>query len=149
MAEIAARRCGSPVTFELSIMNVDKPMLDFLEIDERLQQLAAHPVQLTRAATFAEKAGIFPGATFVVGADTIVRLADPQYYGGSPERRDDAIASIAAHGCQFLVFGRLAKGQFCTLAGLELPPALRALCDEVPQSEFREDVSSTEIRMHE
>lgn len=148
MAEIAARRLGAPVTFELSITNVDKPTLDFLEIDDRLRQFASHPVQLTRAATFAEKAAIFPGATFVVGADTIERLADTRYYGDSHERRDAALAAIATRGCRFLVFGRVVEKRFQTLACLNLPSALRGLCDEVPPAEFREDISSTELRMH-
>ena len=56
MAEIAAARCGAPVTLELSIANVDKPTLDFLEIDDRLAGLSDYPVLLTRAATFVEKA---------------------------------------------------------------------------------------------
>ena len=44
MAEIASARCGAPVTLELSIANVDKPTLDFLEIDARLAGLADYPV---------------------------------------------------------------------------------------------------------
>jgi nicotinamide mononucleotide (NMN) deamidase PncC len=147
MAEIAARRLGAPVTFELSITNVDKPTLDFLEIDDRLRQFANQPVQLTRAATFAEKAAVFPGATFVVGADTIERLADTRYYGDSHERRDAALAAIGTRGCRFLVFGRVVEQRFQTLEYLSLPSALRGLCDEVPPAEFREDISSTELRM--
>ena len=37
MAEIASERLGAPTTFELSIANVDKPPLDFIELDDRLQ----------------------------------------------------------------------------------------------------------------
>jgi nicotinamide mononucleotide (NMN) deamidase PncC len=146
MAEIAAARCGAPVTFELSITNVDKPPLDFIEIDERLAGLAGQPVLLTRAATFAEKAWRTPGAAFVVGADTIARIGEVRYYGDDDTRRDDAIATIAGQGCRFLVFGRLADGTFRSLAELDLPAGLRALCDEVPEAEFRDDVSSTELR---
>jgi hypothetical protein len=148
MAEIAAQRLGAPVTFELSITNVDKPMLDFVEIDDRLRQLADRPVLLTRAATFVEKAAIVPGAVFMVGVDTVARLSDPLYYGGSRERRDAAVAAIAERGCRFLVFGRVAQKRFRTLSGLELSDDLRALCDEVPQEDFREDVSSTDLRMY-
>lgn len=148
MAEIAAQRCGAPVTFELSIVNVDKPTLDFLEIDERLRQFAGQPVLLTRAATFVEKAAITPGAVFVAGVDTIARLGKPQYYDGSVERRDAAIAAIAERGCRFLVFGRVVQDRFCTLSDLDLPNALRALCDEVPPQEFREDISSTNLRLN-
>jgi nicotinamide mononucleotide (NMN) deamidase PncC len=146
MAEIAAARLGETVLLELSIANVDKPPIDFLEIDDRLQQLAALPVALTRAATFVEKAALFPGATFVVGADTISRIADPVYYANSVERRDAAIAAIAARGCRFLVFGRTFGGQFAPLNELNLPVELRVLCKGVSGAEFRDDSSSTAVR---
>jgi nicotinamide mononucleotide (NMN) deamidase PncC len=147
MAELAAERLGVPITLELSTTNVDKPPLDFLEIDNRLRQLADFTVLLTRAPTFVEKAAIFPGSTFVVGADTIARIADPAYYGGSAERRDAAIAAVASSGCRFLVFGRDVGGRFVTLTSLDLPSALRMLCEEVPESEFRDDSASTRLRV--
>jgi nicotinamide mononucleotide (NMN) deamidase PncC len=146
MAEIAAAHCGMPVTFELSIANVDKPPLDFLELADRLGPLTAHPVLVTRAPTFVEKAQLAPGCTFVVGADTIERIAEPRYYHGAASERDAAIAAISAAGCRFLVFGRLHEGRFQTLASLPLPPALRSLCDEVDESAFRLDISSTQLR---
>jgi hypothetical protein len=146
MAEIAAARLREPVLLELSIANVDKPPLDFLEIDDRLQQLTTFPVALTRAATFVEKAALFPGATFVVGADTIARIAEPVYYANSVERRDASIADIAARGCRFLVFGRTFGGQFGTLNELDLPVELRALCEGVSGAEFRDDSASTKLR---
>ena len=86
-------RCGAPVTLELSIANVDKPTLDFLEIDARLAGLADYPVLLTRAATFAEKAALCRAPMFVVGADTIARIADEKYYDGDYKQRDSAIAA--------------------------------------------------------
>ncbi len=146
MAQIAAARCGVPVTFELSILNVDKPPLDFLAIDDRLTGLAGRPVLLTRAATFAEKARLAPGTTLVVGADTIRRIGAVRYYGDDPARRDAAVAALVDHGCRFLVFGRATDGELQGLDELDLPARLRALCDEVPESEFRDDISSTELR---
>ena len=146
MAEIAAARCQAHVALELSIANVDKPTLDFLEIEERLAGLADHPVLLTRAATFAEKATLLPGAVFVVGADTIARIADENYYGGDHKKRDSALARLAALGCRFLVFGRAVNGRFCLPSDLNLPSQLRAMCDEVSESEFRQDICSTELR---
>jgi nicotinamide mononucleotide (NMN) deamidase PncC len=145
MAAVASRRFGAPVTWELSITNVDKPPLDFIEISDRLAALAGRRVLLTRAATFVEKAALAPGCTFVVGADTVERIGDPEYYGDAG-KRDATIAQIARHGCRFLVFGRFMGGRFCTLRDLDLPEALRELCDEVPEAEFREDLSSSHIR---
>jgi hypothetical protein len=147
MAEVAERRLGQPAEFEISILNVDKPPLDFLEIQRRCGQFSAdQALWLTRAATFEEKSRVFPGATFVVGADTLRRIADPRYYGSDPAACQEAIEQIAARGCRFLVFGRQEAGRFVGLSDLDLPLALRALCEEVPAAEFREDTSSTEIR---
>ncbi|MEX2092162.1 MAG: CinA family protein [Pirellulales bacterium] len=146
MAEIASARCGAPVAMELSIANVDKPTLDFLEIDERLVGLGNYAVVLTRAATFVEKAALFPGAVFAVGSDTIARIADEKYYDGNCDKRDSAIAGIAVHGCRFLVFGRVVDGRFTLPSDLNLPSQLRDLCDEVRECEFRQDICSTELR---
>ncbi len=150
MAAIAASRLGCPVAFELSITNVDKPPLDFLEIDSRLKALrredANRRVLLTDAPTFRAKSALFPGCTFVVGADTMVRIADSQYYTGEAGSFDAAIQQIADRGCRFLVFGREIEGDFRVLSDLVLPPALENLCDEVTDDEFREDVSSTTLR---
>jgi nicotinic acid mononucleotide adenylyltransferase len=146
MATIAAERLGQPVTFELSIMNVDKPPLDFVEIADRLQHLGSERVLLTRASRFTEKARIAPGCTFVVGSDTVVRIGDAKYYDSDANARDAAIAQIAHARCRFLVFGRILNGKFQALSDQPVPLALRALCDEVPESVFREDVSSTELR---
>ena len=145
--EVAQRELGTPVAFELAIENVDKPPLDYREIAERLGQFPdSQPVWLTRAPTFLRKSQLFPGATFVVGADTIVRLADPRYYGGDPVSWAVAIDSIAANGCRFLVVGRLMDGSFRSLDQLDLPASLRQLCREIPESKCRVDVSSTELR---
>ena len=149
IAEVATKRLDVPVSLELSTTNVDKPPLDFLEIDDRLRQLADFSVILTRAPTFVEKAAIFPGSTFVVGADTIARIADVAYYNANAASRDAAIATIAKSGCRFLVFGRNVDGRFITLANLDLPASLRKLCDEVPESEFRDDNASTRLRLGE
>jgi hypothetical protein len=141
----ATKRLGK-VAYEISITNVDKPPIDFIEIQNRLNGIGEHDVVLTTAPTFREKAALLPNTTFVVGIDTLVRIADPRYYHDNPAERDQAIADIAAAGCRFLVFGRELKGDFCCLADVELPTALRDLCEAVPESEFHEDVSSTELR---
>lgn len=147
MVQIAQARLQEKVAFEISVTNVDKPPLDYYEIEHRLQGFGrGDQVWLTRAPTFVEKASLFPGVTFLVGADTIRRIADEKYYGGSAAARDQAIAALAAHQVHFLVFGRLVDEDFQTLATLPLPDALLQLCDEVPEAEFREDLSSTALR---
>ena len=151
MAEVAARLLGCRVDFEISITNVDKPPLDFIEIDRRARQFStaqdvSETVWLSRAPRFVDKAELFPGATFVVGADTIARIGQARYYAGQEAALEEAIARIAASGCRFLVFGRQVEGVFRTLRELPIPPQLAQLCQEVPQAEFRDDISSTQLR---
>jgi nicotinic acid mononucleotide adenylyltransferase len=146
MAQIASQRYGKPVTFELSITNVDKRPLDFIEIQDRLEGLSGCPVLLTCAPTFVEKSQLAAGCVFVVGSDTIRRIADPVYYNGDTTLCDAAISAIKERGCRFLVFGRNMEGTFTSLSALRIPAMLRAICDEVPQSEFSADISSTELR---
>jgi len=146
MAEVASVRYGRSVTFELSITNVDKPPLDFVELADRLEQLKGRRVLLTRAPTFAEKARLAPGCSFIVGVDTLERIRDPRYYDGDVSQRDAAIDAIASQGCRFLVFGRSRGDDFVTLPKLKLPAPLVALCDDVSEDVFREDVSSTKLR---
>ena len=147
MAEVAAARLGVPVDHEISIENVDKPPLNFADLQVRSEQFAPdEAVWFTRAPTFVEKSRLFPGAIFIVGADTVTRIGDPRYYGDDVARRDTALAAIAAAGCRFLVFGRKVGERFETLADVALPPALAALCEGVPADAFRDDVSSTELR---
>ena len=146
MAQLAQRQPGRPAASELALVNVDKPPPDLLEITKRQDGPPGRLVWLTRAATFLAKAKLFPGATFIVGADTIVRIADPRYYQDDPTRAAAAIDMLVAHGCRFLVFGRRVDGAFRTLSNSQLPESLRAICREVPAADFHADVSSTEIR---
>lgn len=146
MARLAADRTGLPIEHEISIFNVDKPPLDFIEMASRAAHFAAdEPLWFTRAATFVEKCALFPGATFVVGADTISRIAEAKYYGGEPACQQ-AFDRLAATGCRFLVFGRSCQGQWQSLADLRLPESLGRLCEEIPAAHFRHDISSTELR---
>jgi hypothetical protein len=58
-------------------------------------------------------------------------------------------AKLRHLGCSFLVAGRCdSEGRFLTLANLEVPEVLPrgGLFEEIPASEFRADVSSTELR---
>jgi hypothetical protein len=139
---------GGPVAYELSVTNVDKPTLTPAEVRRRLAQFCWHaPLWLTRAPTFVEKAARFPGVAFVVGVDTAARILQPRYYQDSEERMQQALAAIRGHGCSFLVAGRAdATGRFVTLADLAIPPAQADLFRMIPDTEFRLDLSSTQLR---
>jgi hypothetical protein len=91
LAEVAASILGAPVDFELSVLNVDKPPLSAEEILRRAGQFTNRVyLWITRAPTFAEKAELFPEATFVIGADTAERLVSPRYYQGEAQRLTEA-----------------------------------------------------------
>jgi hypothetical protein len=147
MVQHATARLGLRVHLEISVTNADKPELDYLTIKHRTSQAETlGPVVLTRAAKFVDKSRLFPGATFLIGADTALRLDDLRFYNHSIAERERAVSTIAAQDCRFLVFGRLVKQSFLDASRLSLSPTLRSLCEFVPAMEFRVDVSSREIR---
>lgn len=147
MIEIAQETLRLPVAVEISVVNVEKPPLDYFEIERRVRQFPpGQTIWLSRAATFEEKSRLFPGATFLVGVDTLRRIAAPSFYGNDTAACQAAIGRIAGRGCRFLVFGRRMGTGFVRLSDLDLPDALRIICREIPADAFREDVSSTELR---
>lgn len=147
MAEAGQALLGIPVAMEISITNVDKPPLDYHEIARRLGQFPpGQTVCLSRAATFEEKSRLYPGATFLVGVDTLRRIASPRYYPGDATAYLRALERIANRRCRFLVFGRDMGTGFVRISDLELPGVLQAICQEVPPERFREDISSTSLR---
>ena len=148
MARIAEARTGRRVAFELCVANVDKAPLDIATIRARVDGLPAdRDVWLTRSGTFAQKTALFPGATFVLGLDTMVRIGEPRFYADA-DARERALATLHSSGCRFLVFPRLVGDTFLTLDDIQLPPTLRALCDGVSPDEFRMDISSSTLRRH-
>jgi hypothetical protein len=147
LVEAMGKLAGMEVGYELSVTNVDKPALEEAEIRKRLAQFEDHEtVVLTRAETFSKKARLFPGRTFVVGWDTAIRLVAPRYYGGGMADMMVSLAEMLAAGTKFLVAGREDQGTFKTLADVPVPGGFEGLFMDVPEGQFREDISSTQIR---
>jgi hypothetical protein len=147
MAEMGREILGRPVAMELSIVNADKPPLSYAEIQRRLAGFPpGQAVWLTRAGTFEEKSRLFPAAVFLVGSDTLRRIAEPRYYPGGRSACLGALRRIAGRGCRLLVFGRDTGQGFVRLPDLDLPKVLAGICREVPPNRFRDDISSTAIR---
>ena len=155
LARVAGEILGMEVVYELSVVNVDKPPLEESEILSRVSQFAAKgsgsnagkgSVVLTRAETFRKKADLFPNSVFVIGWDTVTRLIDPKYYGGAESAMLTALAEIWAAGCRFLVAGRAGGDVFHTLEEVAIPRGFRPLFQSIPESAFRADISSTELR---
>jgi Cytidylyltransferase-like len=141
----AAQHLGVEVDFELSIHNVDKPALPVETALQRARQFTGRArLWLTRAPTFLEKARLFPGTVFVVGADTAERILAPRYYRDSAALQA-ALDNIRQLGCSFLVAGRVdERGCLRALEHLTVPPDYADLFRGLP--DFRVDISSTQLR---
>jgi hypothetical protein len=148
LARVAEELRQQPLAFEISVTNVDKPPLAGETVRHRLAQFAwKSPVELTRAPTFLEKSRLFPGTTFVVGADTAERLFGPKYYGDDEARMHDALEEIASCGGSFLVAVRIdAAGRVRALNDIPVRRRYADLFTEIPEHRFRFDTSSSEIR---
>jgi hypothetical protein len=156
LAQAAADMTGRPLLFEISVTNVEKPVLALDQLEARIAQLRGEmPVVVTRAPTFVEKAALLQDATFVIGYDTAVRLFDDRLYPAYDPTRDPgrtgsassaAMAAIRGHGGSFLVAGRLKDGVYGTLRDIEQASGFADMIGEIPQELFRADVSSSDIR---
>ncbi|MBM83666.1 MAG: hypothetical protein CMJ78_24165 [Planctomycetaceae bacterium] len=145
MREAAESVLGRPVYFELTVDNADKPPLDFISIATRVAQFKSVPLALTNAPTFQLKSETFPGTTFIVGADTAERIVMPKFYE-STGGVDTALSGFRDQACRFLVAGRERNDDFITLSDLAIPTEFEDLFVELPESAFRRDLSSTELR---
>ncbi|MEM7335195.1 MAG: hypothetical protein AAF490_24165 [Chloroflexota bacterium] len=148
LARTAASLTNQPVGFEISVFNVDKPLLKTEVMLDRLAQFAGRwPVYLTNAPTFIEKARLFPNCTFVVGIDTAVRIINPRYYHDDPTEMEKALTEFRDLGCRFLVAGRVnQEGRFLKLSDMHIPADFHPIFSAIPDTLFRKDVSSTQLR---
>lgn len=147
LGKVAHELLKTRLAFELSAINVDKPPLEAEEIKRRLGQFSKRSCLLvSNSPLFSNKARLFPGSTFVIGFDTATRLIDSTYYNGSEKEMYRALSEIQDHSCHFLVAGRISEGKFRQLSDLDIPLRLQGLMQEIPESRFRVDQSSSEIR---
>ncbi len=147
LARVASKMLNAPVAYELSVSNVDKPPLPEQVIRDRVSQFAGQgTVIVTDARLFSEKAKLFPGGKLIIGTDTLSRLVDPRYYEDDEVRMLLALSEIETSGGGFLVAGRLQGGRYRALADVAVPPRFSGMFEEIPESSFREDLSSSELR---
>ena len=173
LAQAAEEALGERPAFEISVVNVDKPPLDPAEVERRLAQFeAGETVVLTAAETFIKKARLFSGRTFVIGWDTAIRLVAPRYYVSGDQSTSSlpiprgrvreeaeqtgnetamlgALAEMWTAGARFLVAGRRVGDRFHTLDDVPVPPGFEPIFNSIPEVEFRDDISSSEIRERE
>ncbi|MDR1964128.1 MAG: hypothetical protein LBQ50_10150 [Planctomycetaceae bacterium] len=153
MIGIAEQRLGNQVALEISIQNVDKPPLDYIELEYRLHEIEKtrpeQAVWFTRTPLFEDKSEIFSGTTFIVGADTLRRFANLQFYHENTHQLHDVLRLIAFHNCRFLVFARQGHRGIESLETMNIPDMLRSLCDEIPPTTFAMNISSSDFRRNE
>ncbi len=146
MAKLASEKLGEPVHFEISLTNVDKPPIDFISLNKRLDSLREYKdenfigsVCLTNAPLFLQKATLFPNSTFIVGADTINRIFDAKYYDATVNT-PAILKHFKEKNVRFMVFYRKS-------VKLHINPEVLEFCEIVPVDEYEDDgISSTEIR---
>lgn len=145
LAQTAAKILQGNVAFELSIHNVEKPAIDPSIVQQRLTQFASHSVVLTNMPRFYEKSAVLAGHCFVVGADTAVRIVDDNFYETKADLHR-ALDAIRWNGCWFLVAARQVGQQVLTLQDANIPSEFADLFEEIPETDFRLDISSTQLR---
>jgi len=146
MAEQAFNKLGKKVHFEVSLTNVDKPPIDLISLQERLDSLRKYKhevffggVLLTVAPLFVQKVNLFENATFIIGADTANRLFKTRYYRNEEDMRD-MLEHFRNRNTHFLVFQR--KG-----VDIELEPEILDICEVIPLDDYLDNgTSSTSIR---
>jgi hypothetical protein len=150
LAKLASRLLGKEVAFELSLHNVDKPDLAIDDVRQRVLPFAGKAdIWLTRAPTFVQKARLFPGTVFVVGADTAARVVSARYYPTSADQRL-AIQTLLELQSSFLVAARVdTAGHLQALDDLALTPEWLPLFRGIDPRAFRVDISSTALRAQE
>jgi len=147
LAGVATHFLGREVRYELAVFNVDKPPLAANEVRRRIAQFRDQAaILLTRAPRFVEKARLFPSSAFVIGWDTALRLVHARYYDDSDRLMTEALEEMRDAGVTFIVAGRTHEGVFRTVADAEIPETFSDMFRGIPESEFRADVSSTELR---
>jgi len=132
-------------------------------------------IVLTRAPLFEEKLNILrskvlnrlegpgdsPRINFVIGTDTMVRILNPKYYRDKArESMIESLLELKEKGVSFIVGGRLEQSPAQTPDGspsaprfvsgkedlIDLPEEVASMFIIMEESEFRVDLSSTEIR---
>ncbi len=147
MKELAEKKTGMHTTFEICANNADKPPLTFYEIKRTIDQFQNNESwMLTSAGRFSEKAEMFPNSVFIIGADTLLRVFDEKFYKNYKDMMEH-IERFNDHNINFLVFGRKVNKKFISLKKINIPEIIRDRCTGIDENTFRDDISSTTIRL--
>jgi nicotinic acid mononucleotide adenylyltransferase len=172
---MTGRHNEKPIFMELSLTNADKPPIDpatvsqrvnaFLELDDLPEQwgiiLTKAPLVSQKVASLQECVvnkldGPVPEISFVIGADTLVRIINPKYYNDDESEMIKALHSM--HGVRFFAGGCLEQKKDSPepahfIKGTDetagLPEDIKKMFTIIQEREFRVDISSTDIRKDE
>ena len=89
---------------------------------------------------------MFPNSVFIIGADTLMRVFDEKFYKNFKDMRDH-IQRFNDHNINFLVFGRKVGKRFISLKEITIPEFIKDRCTGFEEGTFRDDISSTELRL--
>lgn len=147
------------VAFEIAVSNADKGTIASSALKQRVSQFAdassplgQWPVIISNATLFTQKAQLFNGCTFIIGADTAVRIVDKKYYDMDEHRMILTLHEMSQRDCRFLVAGRFddkVSNRYISaqeILDTSIPAVLKHMFLALEESEFRSDLSSTQIR---
>ena len=138
---------SSDVFFEISIPNVDKSNLLEKDLNLRVSQFKNnYPLLITNSSKFHMKSELFKETNFIIGIDTAMRLFDKKYYENNERLMHKSIMEIYNNGCKFYDAGRKYQGRFITLKDIKIDNYYKDIFFPISESEFREDITSSEIR---
>ena len=149
MREMAEKRTGMRATFEICAKNADKPPLTFYEIKRTLNQFDDNDSWvMTSAGRFSEKAEMFPNSVFIIGVDTFMRVFDEKFYLNKKDMLNN-VERFNDHNINFLVFGRMVQDKFTSLRDIIIPESIKHRCTGFDEASFRDDISSTKLRLED
>ncbi len=134
------------VLFEIGTNPPHKTPPTVQELLQRAKMLKGYDVLFSRnMPLYVEKAAMFHGMPFIVGADTMLRILDPKW-GVDPML---AMNDIWGYGNEFYVTGREVDGKFVTRDDIvaSLPAKYKERLSEIIHHvDGRWDISSSELR---
>ncbi|MBF16359.1 MAG: hypothetical protein CL740_05045 [Chloroflexi bacterium] len=139
---------------EISITNVDKDELKISDIQKKIDMIIGHkfPLIVSNAPRFFEKSHLFPKSIFLIGNDTFERLFDLKYYNDIKTNISNSsinlnLEILKKNGCKFLVAGRTTENNiFTNMNSSLIPKKFEFMFSTLKESQFRNDISSTQIR---
>ena len=135
---------GKRVIMAVTASHPDKGTVSNEELIQRTRQFWwKWPVLLSRdPGLFIDKARLYPRFDMMIGADAMMGILNPKYYGGYDELVN-VLAEFRKLGTTFYVAGREVDGVWRHQANISIPEGYRDLFMPV---QGRWDISSTQMR---